>query len=43
MNPKEGAAVMTQTKSDDLARVRAEFERWRSEVTGRGEGVKRTV
>lgn len=28
--------MMSQTMSDDLARVRAEFERWRSESAGRG-------
>ena len=27
---------MSQPMSDDLARVRAEFERWRSEAAGRG-------
>lgn len=28
--------MMTQTKTDDLARVRAEFEQWRSQSSGRG-------
>ena len=36
MTPKEDSAVMTQSMSDDLARVSADFERWRSEAAGRG-------